>query len=97
MHILIKINTDSELISYEAVALGLLLASFDHHIQLCFDNVDCLANPTTRVYGMVQSLPLYDLPKAWISKGYDSLDDVIKTVTEQKTTTGADFDSVLCF
>lgn len=97
MKVLIKIKTDSELISYEAAALGLLLASFDYHIQLCFDDVSCLTNPTTRIYGMVQSLALYDLPKAWIGEDYDKLNSVIQAVTEQKLVNEADFDSILCF
>ena len=34
MKFLIHINTDSELISYEAIALALTLATFDHDIQI---------------------------------------------------------------
>ncbi|UNU73413.1 hypothetical protein LU293_00405 [Moraxella nasovis] len=67
MNILIKISTDSELISYEAIALAFTLATFDHVVQLYFygDSFYILADSTTRAYGMIQSLELYDLPYAW--------------------------------
>lgn len=97
MNLLISIKTDSELISYEAIALAFLLASFDHKIQLIFDNIDCLTNPTNRIYGMIQSLALYDLPKAWVTKDYNALDTAIQTATEPKTCDNHHFDTIIYF
>ena len=67
MKFLIKINTDSELISYEAIALAFTLATFDHAVQLSFgkNSLTVLMDESTRIYGMAQSLELYDLPKAY--------------------------------
>lgn len=68
MNILMDIHAPSELLLYEALALALTLVSFDHRVQL-------LLNPTTygqllakntRVSGMIESLPLYDLPTVWL-------------------------------
>lgn len=81
MKILIKITTDSELISYEALSLAFLLASFDHSVQVYFDNTATLADSRTRSYGMVQSFMLYDMPTAWVNKNADLsvLDDKVVT------------------
>lgn len=67
MKFLINISTDSEMIGYEAIALAFTLASFDHQVQLYFDGGShhLLTDDTSRLYGMVQSLALYDLPPAW--------------------------------
>lgn len=80
MDILIDIDTDSELKSYEAVSLGFVLASFDHHVQFCVckNTLPILTDPTSRLYGMIQSLHLYDLPKAWTDIDQDDLPDVLK-------------------
>ena len=69
MKLLIIIQSDSELICYEAFALAFLLASFDHKIQLyvCTDSLTVLNDPSTRAHGMISSLELYDLPIAWTS------------------------------
>lgn len=69
MKILMTITTDSELISYEALALAFVLASFDHPVQLYLDGdvFEVLCDKHSRIYGMIQSLELYDMPKAWIN------------------------------
>lgn len=64
---LIKLNTASELIGYEALALAFVLASFEQDVAL-YLGADCLALFTdtgNRAYGMIQSLALYDIPKAY--------------------------------
>lgn len=71
MKILITICTNSELIAYEALSLGFVLASFDHQVQFyltknsqpLFDHTD--DKPQGRPFGMIRSLDLYDLPQAW--------------------------------
>lgn len=83
MKFLIKIQTDSELIGYEAIALGFTLASFDHEVQfyLTGESYWLLTERQSRLYGMIQSLELYDLPKAWAK--FDNMiefDEVIADV-----------------
>lgn len=67
MNILIKLASDNELIAYEALALTFVLATFDHNVRLFFDTPAhvLLGDPNSRVYGMIQSLDLYDMDKAW--------------------------------
>lgn len=67
MNILIRLATDNELIAYEALALAFTLASFDHTIQLFISKPThlLLTDTQSRIYGMIQSLDLYDIPKAW--------------------------------
>ncbi|WP_323842733.1 hypothetical protein [Moraxella sp. Pampa] len=69
MKFLIKIQSDSELINYEAISLGLTLASFDHQVQFYFSGLShvILNDSRSRTYGMVQSLSLYDIKQPWIS------------------------------
>ncbi|MDO5652199.1 MAG: hypothetical protein Q4G13_08740 [Moraxella sp.] len=105
MKILIHITSNSELITYEAIALAFLLASFDNEIQLQFDgaSIDRLKDKNSRLYGMIQSIHLYDIPKAWAAWEntllYAQLDNVIKTVLTQdyNDKPNDEFDSVLCF
>lgn len=102
MRFLIKIQSDSELITYESVALGLTLASFDHEVQFYFmdSTASVLADETSRLYGMVQSLDLYDIPKAWATFDVNQFDDIIKDVLTQTEGVQVDlslFDSVLEF
>ncbi len=101
MKFLITINTDSELISYEAIALAFTLATFDHAVQLSFGkhSLTVLMDTSTRIYGMVQSLELYDLPLA-----YHEFDDdlgKLNPAIQAVLTTGApvldDYDTVLTF
>ena len=63
MNILIKLASDNELIAYEALALAFVLATFDHNVRLFFDTPAhvLLDDPNSRVYGMIQSLDLYDM------------------------------------
>lgn len=68
MDILIKLVTPKELILYEGMALALTLASFDHKVQLFVDRrvFAVLVQPSSRAFGMIQSLDLYDIAPAWI-------------------------------
>ena len=102
MRFLINIKSDSELITYEAIALGFTLASFDHEVQIYFTDKSSivLADSESRLYGMVQSLELYDLPKAWAAFDVNQFNDVIKDVLTQTEGMQVDlslFDSVLEF
>lgn len=64
MQFIIQIKTDSELVGYEAMSLAMTLATFDHDVQVVFTDESwrLLADKTSRVYGMIQSLELYDMP-----------------------------------
>ncbi|MFL1731606.1 hypothetical protein [Moraxella oculi] len=101
MKFLITIHSDSELIAYEAIALGLTLASFDHLVQFHFTSQSHLVlnDCHSRAHGMIQSLELYDLPKAWANfKEGVSLDDaIVNALTMVKAVQTADFDGVLEF
>lgn len=103
MKFLINIGSDSELITYEAVALGFVLASFDHTVQFLFTDhsLNVLQDPTSRVYGMVQSLELYDIDVAWVDFSVDklaSLDSSIKPmIIATPDYQATDFDTVLTF
>lgn len=72
MNILINIDSKTELQCYEAAALALTLATFDHNIQLWISNsaFDVLLNANSRFTGMIKSLDLYDIAPAWIDKYY---------------------------
>lgn len=72
MNILITIDSKTELQCYEAAALALTLATFDHNIQLWISNsaFDILLNANSRFTGMIKSLDLYDIAPAWIDKCY---------------------------
>ncbi len=98
---LINIQTDSELIGYEALALAFLLASFDHPVQLSFSGASAtlLADPKSRVYGMIQSLDLYDLPPAIsLLDDVDRLDSqIIGAFNLDAKINYSDYDSVLNF
>lgn len=74
MNILIHLRSDSELISYEAVSLAFVLASFDHQVQLRLARSahSVLVDPNSRLHGMIKSLNLYDMPVAWLD-GFDEL------------------------
>lgn len=67
MKILITISTNSELIGYEALSLGFVLASFDHQVQfyLTKGSQALFYDKQGRPYGMIRSLDLYELPVAW--------------------------------
>lgn len=103
MKFLIKINHDSELICYEAIALAFTLATFDHQVQLSFGkkSLPVLLDATSRLYGMIQSLSLYDLPPAWHELGQDfaSLDDCLQACFANPGQSQSDdfFDSLLEF
>lgn len=68
MKLLIQLRTPTELASYEGCALALTLATFGHEVQLYLDApvFGLLMQPSSRLYGMVQSLELYDMPQAWL-------------------------------
>lgn len=98
MNILLKITTDSELISYEAISLAFVLASFDHHVQilLTVGSHTLFLDENTRIFGMIQSLELYDLPQAWVD--FDVSDvDVLQNTQKVDTLPLQQFDSVLEF
>lgn len=104
MNILITLSSDSELMGYETIALAFTLASFDHHVQLYLtgDSHRLLQDSQSRLYGMIQSLDLYDLPLAWTDfepSVMSQLDDVIVNVLTDRPADGADggFDGVLEF
>lgn len=101
MKFLITINTDSELISYEAIALAFTLATFDHTVQLSFGKniLTVLMDTSTRIYGMVQSLELYDLPLAYHEFGDDfgKLNPAIQAVLTTGVPVLDDYDTVLTF
>lgn len=69
MKLLIRIQCQSELAIYEALALALTLATFEHQVQLYFDTASfgALLAEDSRTAGMLKSLPLYDMPPAWLS------------------------------
>ncbi|UTO05710.1 hypothetical protein NKT77_03395 [Moraxella sp. FZLJ2107] len=101
MKFLINIGSDSELICYEALALAMTLATFDHQVQLNFmnDSLIVLQNENSRLFGMVQSLELYDMPLAYhqFSNAVDTLDKKIQAVLTADTTIISDYDTVLNF
>lgn len=81
MKILIHLTSDSELIAYEALSLAFTFATFDHKVELLLsgNSQTLLTDHTSRLYGMIQSLDLYDIPKAWHEfASLDELDDDIK-------------------
>lgn len=107
LHFIIK--SDSELISYEAMALAFLFASFEHEIQieLADDVTALLLDDRTRLHGMAKSTPLYDIPAIWVTDPDTLLSKISENtradflpVLIKKPTDGAifnDFDSVLIF
>ncbi|MFB6349341.1 hypothetical protein ACFBZI_07900 [Moraxella sp. ZJ142] len=102
MKFLISIDTDSELIGYEAIALALTLATFDHTVQLAFGKATLalLSDSSTRLYGMVQSLELYDLPPAYHDfddAACSQLDDVIRQAICRGVPNPDAFDSLFVF
>lgn len=98
MNILLKITTDSELISYEAISLAFVLASFDHHVQilLTVGSRTLFLDDSTRIFGMIQSLALYDLPQAWVDFDVSNV-DVLQNTQKVETLPLQQFDSVLEF
>ncbi len=103
MKFLINIETDSELVAYEAIALAFVLASFDHTVQLLFKDksIAVLQDNNSRLYGMVQSLDLYDMGTAWATFTPDEFarldDDIQAMLCPAPDHQTADFDSVLTF
>lgn len=88
MQFIIQIKTDSELVGYEALSLAMTLATFDHGVQLIFadESWRLLADKTSRVYGMIQSLELYDMPMAmadFVDEQWAKLDDEIVKFIKQ--------------
>lgn len=68
MKLLIRLHTATEMVSYEGCALALTLATFGHEVQLYLDApvFGFLMQSESRLYGMIQSLELYDMPAAWL-------------------------------
>lgn len=102
MKFLITISTDSELVSYEAITLGFTLASFDHQVRFYFtgDSHRVLSDEQSRIYGMVQSLELYDIACAWADfddsiRFHAVINDVLQRIDAPPQL--AEFDSILSF
>ncbi len=68
MKLLIRLQTPTEMASYESCALALTLATFGHDVQLYLDAplFGFLMQSDSRLHGMIQSLELYDMPPAWL-------------------------------
>ena len=68
MKLLIRLQTPTEMASYEGCALALTLATFGHDVQLYLDApvFGFLMQSDSRLHGMIQSLELYDMPPAWL-------------------------------
>ncbi len=68
MKLLIRLQTPTEMASYEGCALALTLATFGHDVQLYLDApvFGFLMQSDSRLHGMIQSLELYDMPAAWL-------------------------------
>ena len=68
MKLLIRLQTPTEMASYEGCALALTLATFGHEVQLYLDApvFGFLMQSDSRLHGMIQSLELYDMPAAWL-------------------------------
>lgn len=68
MKLLIRLQTPTEMASYEGCALALTLATFGHDVQLYLDApvFGFLMQSDSRLHGMIQSLELYDIPPAWL-------------------------------
>lgn len=103
MNILISLQSDSELISYEAISLAFVLASFDHQVQLHIAKTThaVLFDTSTRLHGMAKSLALYDMPTLWLD-GFDDLtqDEItpdLWAMLDPTPSTYPNFDSHLTF
>lgn len=87
MKILLTISSDTPLQCYEAMALALTLATFDHKVQLWLSNTtfDILLDPTSRFTGMIKSLTLYDIAPAWLDESHHKnlFNMLDKTVSSQ--------------
>ena len=68
MKLLIRLQTPTEMASYEGCALALTLATFGHDVQLYLDApvFGFLMQSDSRLHGMIQSLELYDMLPAWL-------------------------------
>ncbi len=68
MSILIRLTTPTETATYEGCALALTLATFGHSVQLLLGSpvFGVLMQADSRLHGMIKSLDLYDMPKAWL-------------------------------
>lgn len=107
MSILIKLRTPTELASYEGCALAMTLATFGHPVQLYLDAAvfNILMNPKSRLFGMLQSLELYDMPKAWLPAdvfsgwvlGMLPQDLAAQLTLEPEVINGNDFSQILTF
>lgn len=103
MNILICLQSDSELIGYEAISLAFVLASFDHRVQLHLKKPahHLLLDNTTRLHGMAKSLDLYDMPALWLDDfetfNHKAIDEKLLTLLRPAPTHYPPFDSQLIF
>lgn len=108
--ILIRIQSSNELLSYESISLAMTLSTFDYYVQLVFDikSFGILAKPNGRIYNMLKSLPLYDLPPIWLDDPSTDkqhiqwikqiIDDELSSqLTELPRNINSQFDSILIF
>lgn len=87
MKILIHIQSTTKLQVHEALSMAFALASFEHEIQLWFDDESIIICFWDATLGkMLSSLEMYDIPPAWISQEY--FDDLQTTHAER---TSVDF------
>lgn len=101
MKILIHLTSDSELIAYEALSLAFTFATFDHKVELLLsgNSQTLLTDHTSRLYGMIQSLDLYDIPKAHHQFDDISVFDtaIIAHIDDGDIENKSSFDSILTF
>lgn len=102
MRIYLRLQSDSELICYEAMALVFALASFGHTAQICIEQgaLAVLADPKSRLHGMAQAVELYDLPPVWVDdqSAFDALSPSLQAVRlAPPERDAAAYDSVLVF
>lgn len=86
--VLIRLQSPRELICYEAISLAMTLASFDYQVQIMCElqSFTVLLDPQSRVHGMLKSLSLYDIDKAWLPNVAQSqwlLNNIDKDLAQQ--------------
>ncbi len=87
-NVLIRLTSAQELVCYEAMSLAMTLATFDYQVQLLCEpqSFGMLINPNHRIYGMLKSLDLYEMPPVWIEASVYSdwlLQTLDKTLVNQ--------------
>lgn len=67
-HVLIRLVSTQAKCLEEAVSAAMVMASFDHHVQLALtlDTVFICTATEHKVHKMLTSLELYDMPPLWL-------------------------------